>query len=64
MKGDFRVAIVGAGPAGFYACEHLLKAGLEVDLYGALPTTFGLVRAGVAPNGGSPAPSSLSSTSL
>jgi len=46
-----RVAVVGAGPAGFYACEDLLKQdGLEVDLYDALPTPFGLVRAGVAPD--------------
>jgi ferredoxin/flavodoxin---NADP+ reductase len=46
----FRAAIVGAGPAGFYACEDLLKAGFDVDLYDALPTPFGLVRAGVAPD--------------
>jgi ferredoxin--NADP+ reductase len=46
-----RVAVVGAGPAGFYACEDLLKRdGCEVDLYDALPTPFGLVRAGVAPD--------------
>ena len=42
--------MVGAGPAGFYACEDLLKAGFEVDLYDVLPTPFGLVRAGVAPD--------------
>jgi ferredoxin/flavodoxin---NADP+ reductase len=45
-----RVAVVGAGPAGFYACEDLLGHGFEVDLYDALPTPFGLVRAGVAPD--------------
>jgi ferredoxin/flavodoxin---NADP+ reductase len=46
-----RVAVVGAGPAGFYACEELLKQDrVEVDLYDALPTPFGLVRAGVAPD--------------
>jgi ferredoxin--NADP+ reductase len=45
-----RVAVVGAGPAGFYACEDLLKHGFEVDLYDVLPTPFGLVRAGVAPD--------------
>src|SRR5919197_78041 len=46
-----RVAMVGAGPAGFYACEELLKQErFEVDLYDALPTPFGLVRAGVAPD--------------
>jgi ferredoxin/flavodoxin---NADP+ reductase len=45
-----RAAIVGAGPSGFYATEGLLKQGFEVDLYDALPTPFGLVRAGVAPD--------------
>jgi ferredoxin/flavodoxin---NADP+ reductase len=45
-----RAAIVGAGPSGFYAADQLLKAGFEVDLYDALPTPFGLVRAGVAPD--------------
>jgi ferredoxin--NADP+ reductase len=45
-----RAAIVGAGPAGFYAADQLLKAGFRVDLYDALPTPFGLVRSGVAPD--------------
>jgi ferredoxin--NADP+ reductase len=47
-----RVAIVGAGPAGFYAAGHLLAAdrAVEVDLFDRLPTPFGLVRAGVAPD--------------
>ncbi len=45
-----RAAIVGAGPSGFYAADQLLKAGFEVDLFDALPTPFGLVRAGVAPD--------------
>src|ERR1700761_2171795 len=45
-----RTAIVGAGPSGFYAADQLLKAGWEVDLFDALPTPFGLVRAGVAPD--------------
>ena len=45
-----RAAIIGAGPAGFYAADRLLKADFEVDLYDALPTPFGLVRAGVAPD--------------
>lgn len=48
-----RVAIVGSGPAGFYAAEHLLKhegAAVEVDVFDRLPTPFGLVRAGVAPD--------------
>jgi ferredoxin--NADP+ reductase len=50
MADTQRVAVVGAGPAGFYACEDLLGHGFEVDLYDALPTPFGLVRAGVAPD--------------
>src|ERR1700761_1529569 len=45
-----RTAIVGAGPSGFYAADQLLKAGWEVDLFDALPTPYGLVRAGVAPD--------------
>jgi ferredoxin--NADP+ reductase len=45
-----RFAVIGAGPAGFYACEKLLAAGFEVDLLDALPTPFGLVRSGVAPD--------------
>ena len=48
-----RVAIVGSGPAGFYAAGHLLNATdltVEVDLFDRLPTPFGLVRAGVAPD--------------
>jgi ferredoxin--NADP+ reductase len=49
----FRVAIVGAGPAGFYAAAHLLRQSdqaIEVDLFDRLPTPFGLVRGGVAPD--------------
>ena len=46
-----RIAIVGAGPAGFYAAECLLRNdGVSVDLYDRLPTPFGLVRSGVAPD--------------
>jgi ferredoxin--NADP+ reductase len=48
-----RVAIVGSGPAGFYAAEHLLRneeVEFEVDMFDRLPTPFGLVRAGVAPD--------------
>jgi len=45
-----RAAIVGSGPAGFYAADSLLKAGLTVDLYERLPAPFGLVRYGVAPD--------------
>ena len=48
-----RVAIVGSGPSGFYAAGHLLNAKevtAEVDMFDLLPTPFGLVRAGVAPD--------------
>ena len=47
-----RVAIVGAGPAGFYAAEALLKAGdpVAIDLINRLPAPYGLVRDGVAPD--------------
>jgi ferredoxin--NADP+ reductase len=45
-----RIAVIGAGPAGFYAADQLLKAGFEVDLLDRLPTPYGLVRAGVAPD--------------
>jgi ferredoxin--NADP+ reductase len=48
--GARRAAIVGAGPAGFYTADQLLGEGFEVDLYDVLPTPFGLVRAGVAPD--------------
>src|SRR5436309_13034971 len=49
---QLRVAIVGAGPAGFYAAGHLLggEPAVGVDLFDKLPTPFGLVRAGVAPD--------------
>jgi ferredoxin/flavodoxin---NADP+ reductase len=49
-----RVAVVGAGPAGFYAAGQLLRKGadevVEVDVLDRLPTPWGLVRAGVAPD--------------
>jgi ferredoxin--NADP+ reductase len=45
-----RAAVIGAGPAGFYTTDLLLSAGWEVDLYDALPTPYGLVRSGVAPD--------------
>src|SRR5512132_1203104 len=48
-----RVAIVGAGPSGFYAADQLLRekgAVVEVDVLDRLPTPYGLVRAGVAPD--------------
>ena len=47
-----RVAIVGSGPAGAYAAGHLLEraAAVEVAMFDRLPTPWGLVRAGVAPD--------------
>ncbi len=48
--GGLRVAIVGAGPSGFYAAGDLLDGGASVDLYDRLPTPWGLVRLGVAPD--------------
>jgi ferredoxin--NADP+ reductase len=45
-----RAAIIGAGPSGFYAADQMLSAGFFVDHYDALPTPYGLVRAGVAPD--------------
>ncbi|MEO5873449.1 MAG: FAD-dependent oxidoreductase [Streptosporangiaceae bacterium] len=47
---DFRVAVVGAGPAGLYAAEALVKGGVRVDVIDRLPTPYGLVRYGVAPD--------------
>ncbi len=47
------MAIVGSGPAGFYAAEQLLRNedhAVEVDMLDRLPTPFGLVRGGVAPD--------------
>jgi len=48
-----RVAIVGSGPAGFYTVSNFLKHTdlcVEMDMFERLPTPFGLVRAGVAPD--------------
>ena len=48
-----RVAVVGSGPAGFYAAGALLASDdprVEVDLIERLPTPWGLVRLGVAPD--------------
>ncbi|MBV1877657.1 MAG: FAD-dependent oxidoreductase [Pseudomonadales bacterium] len=48
-----RVAIIGSGPAGFYTVSNFLKhkdIHVEMDMYERLPTPFGLVRAGVAPD--------------
>jgi ferredoxin/flavodoxin---NADP+ reductase len=49
-----RIAVIGSGPAGFYAAGHLLKDSVggvfEVDMFERLPTPWGLVRSGVAPD--------------
>ena len=48
-----RVAIIGSGPSGFYAADHLQKQKdlvVEIDMFERLPTPFGLVRGGVAPD--------------
>ena len=47
------IAIVGAGPAGYYAAERFLRQSdiaVRVDVFEKLPTPYGLVRAGVAPD--------------
>lgn len=54
-----KVAVIGAGPSGFYAASRLLQllpassaagAHLSVDMYERLPTPYGLARYGVAPD--------------
>ena len=48
-----RIAVVGSGPSGFYAIAALFKQeehAVEVDLFDRLPTPYGLVRGGVAPD--------------
>jgi ferredoxin/flavodoxin---NADP+ reductase len=52
MSGPVRIAVVGSGPAGFYAAGALLdaEASVEVDMIERLPTPWGLVRLGVAPD--------------
>jgi ferredoxin--NADP+ reductase len=52
-RNPLRVAIIGSGPSGFYAAEHLLSQedlDVQVEMFDRLPTPFGLVRAGVAPD--------------
>jgi NADPH-dependent glutamate synthase beta subunit-like oxidoreductase len=46
------VAIIGAGPSGFYTAEALLKSGMDcrIDLIESLPSPYGLIRFGVAPD--------------
>lgn len=54
----FRLAVIGAGPAGVYAAETLLRSApvkngeleVEIDLFDRFPAPFGLIRYGVAPD--------------
>ena len=49
--GPLTVAIVGSGPAAMYAADELLtQRGVRVNVFERLPTPYGLVRAGVAPD--------------
>jgi ferredoxin--NADP+ reductase len=53
VERPIRVAIIGAGPSGFYTAEALLKhkeRHFLIDMFNRLPTPFGLVREGVAPD--------------
>ena len=53
IDNPLRVAIIGAGPSGFYAADALLKQSaiaVEIDMFDRLPTPYGLVRGGVAPD--------------
>ncbi|MFB0952585.1 MAG: FAD/NAD(P)-binding protein, partial [Rhodospirillales bacterium] len=46
------VAIIGSGPAGFYAADALIKNAddAQIDIIERLPTPYGLIRGGVAPD--------------
>ena len=53
QENPLRVAIIGSGPSGFYTVSNLLKQSdlvVEMDMFDRLPTPYGLVRAGVAPD--------------
>jgi ferredoxin--NADP+ reductase len=50
-RGTLRVAVVGAGPAACYAIAELVKTrGVQINVFDQLPTPFGLIRFGVAPD--------------
>ncbi|MGV0852015.1 FAD-dependent oxidoreductase [Mycolicibacterium phlei] len=50
-SGPLTVAVVGSGPAAMYAADELLtQKGVQVNVFERLPTPYGLVRAGVAPD--------------
>ncbi|HEU5156494.1 MAG TPA: FAD-dependent oxidoreductase [Streptosporangiaceae bacterium] len=53
VANPLQIAVIGSGPAGIYAAEALLKQGgpdIRVDILDRLPTPYGLVRYGVAPD--------------
>lgn len=51
-----RICVIGAGPAGFYASQHILKTlpNAQIDIIEKLPVPFGLVRHVIANDGTSP----------
>ena len=52
-QNPLRVAIIGSGPAAFYTADSLMRRkelSVEIDMFERLPTPFGLVRGGVAPD--------------
>ena len=53
MDSSWKIAVIGSGPAGFYAAGELFRQkslSIKVDMFERLPTPFGLVRGGVAPD--------------
>ena len=53
MSSFWKIAVIGSGPAGFYAAGELFRqqsGSIKVDIFDRLPTPFGLVRGGVAPD--------------
>jgi len=52
MSRPLRVAIIGAGPAGIYAADSLIKSEtpVDIDLFDRMPAPYGLIRYGVAPD--------------
>jgi ferredoxin--NADP+ reductase len=53
MNSFWKIAVIGSGPAGFYAAGELFRQKsweIKVDMFDRLPTPFGLVRGGVAPD--------------
>ena len=53
MSSFWKIAVIGSGPAGFYAAGELFRQkswSIKVDIFDRLPTPYGLVRGGVAPD--------------